>query len=164
MDMTMKDYVNWKMSHDVKYGEAEGYPLMLEKCRNNKELKDYKIYGNTEYDKNLLDVNAVYPDYVNDEGGITYTNKEFAKIHSVNILKGGFKEKTQYTLSFSCEITDADNNGISVAMYDASGNRLSAYFNFGSVSGNKSGSVVLTNNANTLLLYCLFTIGSVFIN
>ena len=45
MDMTMKDYVNWKMSHDVKYGETEGYPLVLEDCRKNKDLKNFRVYG-----------------------------------------------------------------------------------------------------------------------
>lgn len=50
MDMNMKEYVNWKMSHDIKYGENEGYPLVLEDCRKNKDLKNLQIYGNSIQD------------------------------------------------------------------------------------------------------------------
>ena len=50
MDMNMKEYVNWKMSHDVKFGEAEGYPLVLENCRKNKDLKNFRVYGNSVQD------------------------------------------------------------------------------------------------------------------
>ena len=64
MDMTTKDYVSWKMSHDIKYGEAEGYPLVLEQCRKNKDLKNLQIYGNSVQDgeptpENPLEIQSV---------------------------------------------------------------------------------------------------------
>ena len=74
MDMTTKDYVNWKMSHDVKYGETEGYPLVLEQCRKNKELKDFKIYGRSvQKSENLFDKSKVTSGKYVDDTGVEVT-------------------------------------------------------------------------------------------
>ena len=43
----LKDYVDWKLTHSDKTTEAEGYPLILEKCKKNKKMKDLKVYGNS---------------------------------------------------------------------------------------------------------------------
>ena len=42
---TLKDYVNWKLTHSDKIVQAEGYPLVLENCKKNKKMKDLKVYG-----------------------------------------------------------------------------------------------------------------------
>lgn len=42
---TLKDYVDWKLAHADKVAEAEGYPLILEKCKNNKQMKELKVWG-----------------------------------------------------------------------------------------------------------------------
>lgn len=44
---TLKDYVEWKLTHSDKVAEAEGYPLLLENCKKNKRMKDFKVYGNS---------------------------------------------------------------------------------------------------------------------
>lgn len=42
---TLKKYVDWKLAHSDKIADAEGYPLVLEKCKKNKKMKDFKILG-----------------------------------------------------------------------------------------------------------------------
>lgn len=44
--MTLKDYVNFKLTHADKTAEAEGYPLVMENCKVNKKMKQLLIYGN----------------------------------------------------------------------------------------------------------------------
>lgn len=47
---TLRDYVEWKLTHSDKVAEAGGYPLILEKCKKNKKMKDLKVYGNSVHD------------------------------------------------------------------------------------------------------------------
>ena len=42
---TLKDYVNWKLTHADKVSEAQGYPLIMEDCKLNKRMKQLRIYG-----------------------------------------------------------------------------------------------------------------------
>ena len=44
---TLKDYVNFKLTHADKVAEAEGYPLKMENCKKYKKMKDLKVYGNS---------------------------------------------------------------------------------------------------------------------
>ena len=46
----LKDYVNWKLTHADKTAEAEGYPLIMENCKANKQMKQLEIYGNSFQD------------------------------------------------------------------------------------------------------------------
>lgn len=43
---TLKDFVNWKLTHADKTAKAEGYPLVLENCKANKKMKQLLVYGN----------------------------------------------------------------------------------------------------------------------
>lgn len=43
---TLKDFVNWKLTHADKTAKAEGYPLALENCKANKKMKQLLVYGN----------------------------------------------------------------------------------------------------------------------
>lgn len=47
---TLKDYVNFKLTHADKTAEAEGYPLVLENCKKNKRMKQLEVYGNSVQD------------------------------------------------------------------------------------------------------------------
>lgn len=47
---TLKDYVNWKLTHADKVAEAEGYPLVMENCKKNKRMKQLEIFGNSVQD------------------------------------------------------------------------------------------------------------------
>ena len=47
---TLKDYVNWKLTHADKTAEAEGYPLTMQNCKANKKMKQLEIYGNLVQD------------------------------------------------------------------------------------------------------------------
>ena len=82
--------------YSVKEFEGTG-SVILENCYND------KVYNASVYGKNLLDVNSIYPDYVNNEAGITYTNSDFAKILSIN-MRSVWKENTQYTFRADYEV------------------------------------------------------------
>ena len=43
--LTLKDYVNWGLTHCDKVESAEGVPLVLEKCVKNKRMKQLEVYG-----------------------------------------------------------------------------------------------------------------------
>lgn len=54
----LRNYVNWKLTHADKTAEAEGYPLVLENCKANKYMKQFRIYGNSNYSTGVGDVIA----------------------------------------------------------------------------------------------------------
>ena len=47
---TLKDFVNWKLTHADKTAEASGYPLTMENCKANKKMKQLEVYGNSFQD------------------------------------------------------------------------------------------------------------------
>ena len=47
---TLKDYVNFKLTHADKIAEANGYPLKMENCKKYKKMRDLKVYGNSVQD------------------------------------------------------------------------------------------------------------------
>ena len=44
---TLRDYVNWGLTHCDKTASAEGVPLVMEKCAKNKRMKQLEVYGNS---------------------------------------------------------------------------------------------------------------------
>ncbi len=44
---TLRDYVNWGLTHCDKTGSVEGVPLVMENCVKNKKMKQLEIYGNS---------------------------------------------------------------------------------------------------------------------
>lgn len=95
--------------------------VTLENCYND------KVYDAYLRGKNLFDANAWYPDYINDEGGITYTNKDVVSIHRVKILQGQFKENTQYTISLDYDIYINGSNSVSVYICHTDGSLVRKY-------------------------------------
>lgn len=47
---TLKDYVNFRLTHADKVAEAEGYPLKMENCKKYKKMKQLELYGNSLQD------------------------------------------------------------------------------------------------------------------
>lgn len=45
--LTLKDYVNWGITHCDKTASAEGVPLVMENCVKNKKMKQLEVYGNS---------------------------------------------------------------------------------------------------------------------
>lgn len=54
--------------------------------------------------KNLFDKYKWFPEYIDDEGKIRYTNNDYMKIYSKKILEGEYKKNTQYTFSVQYEL------------------------------------------------------------
>lgn len=95
--LTLKDYVNWGLTHCDKVESAEGVPLVLEKCVKNKRMKQLEVYGSemgvgdlenekfkipvTVGGKNLYDAKS-YPltvgYYVNGQTGVIPANDSYA--------------------------------------------------------------------------------------
>ena len=73
---TLKDYVNWKLTHADKVAEAEGYPMVMENCKANKQMKQLEIYGNSFQDgtptpENSVEVQSV-GELVSDENDVNF--------------------------------------------------------------------------------------------
>ena len=47
---TLKDYVNFRLTHADKVASAEAYPLTMEDCKKYKPMRDLKVYGNSVQD------------------------------------------------------------------------------------------------------------------
>lgn len=115
--------------------------VVLENCYND------KIYEAQIHSKNLLDVNSVYPDYVNENGGITYKNSNLWVIYSTSMLSE-YKENTQYTFTADYEITG--NEGTSVYLYvDYTDGTATGFWNSmgGIFTGDKSGKIKVTTSS-----------------
>jgi hypothetical protein len=48
--LTLRDYVNWGIAHSDNVGKAEGVPLVMEKCKRGRKMKQLEIYGNSVQD------------------------------------------------------------------------------------------------------------------
>lgn len=127
------------------------HPLTIVGSRNG-NVKNYKIYGsgdgigeaddNGNYiipievrGKNLLDVNSVYPNYVNNEGGISYTNSDMGKIYQADMMNE-YKEDTVYTLSFDYSVEGNSGNSASVMISYTDGTNTRNYL-YVNTSGSK---------------------------
>ena len=136
---TLKDYVNFRLTHADKVSEAQGCPLELYDCKKYKPMKDFKIYGESVQDGiptpqipievqcvgdlsvNLLaDARDIYNGggsaKANSYAEVTEDGRECIRFTSaVGIVydKIKFKENTQYTFSFDCKdfVHDTTYNG-----------------------------------------------------
>ena len=114
--------------------------VTLENCYNDK-LYDVQINS-----KNLLDVKKVFPDYVNDEGGITYTNKDFTKIHIVNMMPSNFKDGVAYTLSIKYSLEGESGNSVSAIINYTDGTNTKKY-----MMVNTTGSCIITSDKSKII-------------
>ena len=102
--------------------------------------------------KNLLDVKNVYPDFANDENGITISNSDFNSKLTVR-MPVEWKESTQYTFSANYEITNADSNGFFVRVQYTDDTTISLWNSMGGsgVTGDKNGTcTVITEKGKTV--------------
>lgn len=73
---TLREFVEYKLTHSDKTSEAEGYPLVMENCKKNKRMKQLEVYGNCFQDgtpspENPIEVQCV-GELVTDETDINY--------------------------------------------------------------------------------------------
>lgn len=73
---TLREFVEYKLTHCDKTAEANGYPLTMENGKKNKRMKQLQIYGNTVQDgtptpDNPIEVQSV-GEIVTDENDINY--------------------------------------------------------------------------------------------
>lgn len=121
---TLKDYVNFKLTHADKIAEAESYPLTMENCKKYKKMKQLEIYGNSVQDGtptsdapvevqsvgeksiNLATAYDVCKDF-DDYTKVIEDGRNCVRYLDSNTTKAnpfGFKENTQYTISFDCKL------------------------------------------------------------
>lgn len=107
--MTLKDYVNFKLTHADKTAEAEGYPLTMQNCKKNKKMKQLELYGNTVQDgtptpDNPIEVESV-GELVTDVNDINYGKYKIPVVQrGINLFsmaKAGFTEKTVNGITFT---------------------------------------------------------------
>lgn len=99
---TLKDFVNWKLTHADKVAEAEGYPLVLENCKKNKRMKQLEVYGNSVQDgtptpENPIEVQSVGEKSVNLTDGILEVGG-IANATGQNSNSTGYFRSVNYTL------------------------------------------------------------------
>ena len=84
---TLKDFVNWKLTHADKVAEADGYPFVLENCKKNKRMKQLEIYGNSVQDGTPTPENPIEVQSVG-ELVIDTTDVNFRKYKIPVVVKG----------------------------------------------------------------------------
>lgn len=47
---TLREFVEYKLTHCDKTAEANGYPLTMQNCKKNKKMRQLELYGNTVQD------------------------------------------------------------------------------------------------------------------
>lgn len=114
---------------------AIAHPLTI-KGKKNGNLIGYRMYGNSTQSgtptpsapkeissvgtlttKNLLDVESVWSEYANDEGGITFDKANIP----ANAVTVNCKENTQYTFSFEYQFVDNSDAFICAYFYYTDG-------------------------------------------
>lgn len=135
---TLKDYVDWKLTHCDKTAEAEGYPLIIENCKTNKKMKELQIYGNSlpaiQKDKNLFNIENIveyvftynYAEWLDDRSGIIMTSK-FTNGSNIGYLKNlcpDLKVGHKFVVSFE---TNAVRHGSLVNYFYLVGTSLQLY-------------------------------------
>lgn len=129
---TLRDYVDWKLTHSDKTAEAEGYPLVLEKCKSNKKMKELKVYGDSEYDRknlifasgeNVTSTNSVICNNSTIQiDGLYSSNVSFRNKYYDSDQSAFLKKNTPYTFTLfyvSGEIISLGNNGLVFGLYSA---------------------------------------------
>ena len=109
---------------------AVAHPLsIVSKLKRN--VKDYKIFGKTQYGKNLLDVQKYYGQWANDKGGIDVPNAAtlYHLTYKAQSITGVFKENTQYTFSCKYNIDETTTTVLAVRFNYTDGTKN--YQNFG---------------------------------
>ncbi|MBR3933730.1 MAG: hypothetical protein IKJ68_07485 [Clostridia bacterium] len=106
---TLKDFVNWKLTHADKVAEAEGYPLTMENCKKYKKMKQLEVYGNsvqegTPTPENPIEVQSV-GELVTDETDANYGKYKITVvqrgINYHNYKKFNYKEQTINGITFT---------------------------------------------------------------
>lgn len=116
--------------------------VTLENCYND------KVYDAYLHGKNLLDVRKAYPNYANDEGGITYGGRDALWDIYNATMYDRWKENTRYTLSANYEVINADNNRVNLQVYYTDGTNEGFWDELGGmVTGSKSGYGRMTTKA-----------------
>ena len=110
--LTLKDYVNWGITHSDKTGSAEGVPLVMENCVKNKKMKQLEVYGNsiqngTPSPEAPVEVESVgdkcAKNLLNDNRKITSGKGDYAetKGSTITLGSGGNASPVQLIMSYS---------------------------------------------------------------
>lgn len=105
----------------LQIDDASELPHNVEIQLSHDTVTDYSSINVTKCEKNLVDINAVFPNFTNEYNGITYTNTKAFTIHKsyMNIYT-----KAAVTISADYEITTADQEKeyvLMVAVFDETG-------------------------------------------
>lgn len=118
--------------------EFEGAGIItVFKCYND------KIYDVQINSKNLLDVKKVYPNYVNEENGVTYTRSNLWSVSERNMCSK-YKKTTSYTFTCDYEITAENNSVYPVVTYTDGTHDGNWAAMGGTITGTKSGHCKIT--------------------
>ena len=127
---TLKDYVNWKLTHADKVAEAEGYPLTMENCKRNKRMKQLEVYGNSVQDGTPTPDNPVEVQSVGEKSVNLFDKDNFVYVSSWNVSKAN---------------VSSTDTGISFVINDKIGH---VHLSLGLASDYAGKTLVLTSTSN----------------
>ena len=124
----LKDYVEWKLTHSGVNAEAEGYPLIFEKCKKNKKMKDLKVYGNsvqegTPTPENPIEVQSV-GELVTDETDVNYGKYKIPIVQSGKNLFKPARASANGVSIYADSLTNSYGTTISTTDLDLSANTI----------------------------------------
>ena len=93
--MTLRDYVNWGITHCDKTGSAEGVPLVMENCVKNKRMKQLEVYGNSVQNGIPTPETPIEVESVGEKCTKNIFNKDNIVYHGgINSMKSSLKSTT----------------------------------------------------------------------
>jgi hypothetical protein len=94
--LTLKDYVNWGLTHCDKTASAEGVPLILEKCVKNKKMKQLEVYGNSVQNGTPSPDNPVEVESVGELTGIMLDKDLYGDLSLYSVAESYTAYKRMY--------------------------------------------------------------------
>ena len=122
--MTLKDYVNWGITHCDKTVDVEGVPLVMEKCVKNKKMKQLEVYGESVQigGKNIYDsVNYPLVDgrYIYASSGAYYAASSDYTCATEKYIPCAWMRGKTYTINY------VKGYSAGIAFYDANKSYIS---------------------------------------
>ena len=116
---TLRDYVNWGLTHCDKTASAEGVPLVMENCKLNKKMKQLEVYGNSVQNGTPSPEVPVEVESVGEKCTKNIFNKDDANVSgALNISASSFEATTT---GIKCNvITPGSANNVVVKFAKAS--------------------------------------------
>ena len=115
---TLREFVEYKLTHCDKTAEANGYPLKMENCKKNKKMRDLKVYGNTVQSNLPLEYQQV--EYI-EQVGKYHININYIPTVNTRIVYEVLNANASYGFETGTRVAYQDNQFVSCVYSSTSG-------------------------------------------